>query len=175
MGPRQVGGGALAENRVECWARWPTKRWPPEHFAEVGRRAARGLGAGLIAVGSATDRPLVDRLVRSLSPFSILDLCGKTRLIPLAAVAAESDLVISNDTGPLHLAAAAGARVLGIYTCTSPKLTGPYGPRVATVQSCIWCAPSFIKKCHRLDCMSELIPDRVWPVVEAQLAQAIDA
>ena len=49
-------------------------------------------------------------------------------LIELAALAAESDLVISNDTGPLHLAAAAGARVVGIYTCTSPKLTGPFRP-----------------------------------------------
>ena len=88
----------------------------------------------------------------------------------LAALAAESHLVISNDTGPLHLAAAAGARVVGIYTCTSPKLTGPFGPRVATVQSCVWCAPSFVKKCYRLDCMSELTPNRVWPIVLSQLA-----
>ena len=81
--------------------------------------------------------------------------------------------MISNDTGPLHLAAAAGARVVGIYTCTNPKLTGPFGPRVTTVQSCVWCAPSFIKKCGRLECMSELTPDRVWPVVKAQIEQAI--
>jgi len=156
-------------------ARWPTKRWPPEHFAAVGRRAATKLGAGLIAVGSAADQPLVDRLSRILRPLPIVDLCGRTRIMELAALAAESDLVISNDTGPLHLAAAAGARVVGIYTCTSPKLTGPFGPRVATVQSCVWCAPSFIKKCDRLECMSELSPDRVWPVVETQLEQAIDA
>jgi ADP-heptose:LPS heptosyltransferase len=165
---------ALAEVRspriiLNLGARWETKRWPPEHFAEIGRRAVLEFGAGLIAVGSSEDRPLVDQLLRRLAPTGVLDLCGKTGLLELAALAAESDLVVSNDTGPLHLAAAAGARVVGIYTCTSPKLTGPFGPRVATVQSCVWCAPSFIKKCHRLDCMSELTPNRVWPIVKSQL------
>ena len=98
----------------------------------------------------------------------ILDLCGRTSLLQLAASAWKSDLMISNDTGPLHLAAAAGRAVVGIYTCTSPKLTGPYGPRVATVQSCVWCAPSFLKTCNRLDCMTELTPDRVWPIVKGR-------
>jgi ADP-heptose:LPS heptosyltransferase len=129
----------------------------------------------LIAVGSAADRPIVDDLLRQIGPVPVLDLCGRTGLLELAAVAAESDLVISNDTGPLHLAAAAGARVIGIYTCTNPALTGPFGPRVATVQSCVWCAPSFIKKCDRLDCMAELTPNRVWPVVMKQLQPAKSA
>jgi len=155
-------------------ARWLTKRWPPEHYAEIGRRAAAEYGAGLIAVGSAVDRPFVDALMHRSEPGSILDLCGRTRLLQLAAIAALSDLMVSNDTGPLHLAAAAGARVVGIYTCTNPRLTGPFGPRVATVQSCVWCAPSFLKRCRRLECMDELTPARVWSVVKAQLEQAID-
>jgi lipopolysaccharide heptosyltransferase I len=154
-------------------ARWATKRWPPESYAELGRRAAEEFGAGLVAVGAAIDQPLVAELLRRSAPGSVLDLCGRTRLLPLAAVCLESDLVISNDTGPLHLAAAAGARVLGIYTCTSPLLTGPYGPRAITVQSCVWCAPSFLRKCGRLECMSELTADRVWPVVKAQIEEAI--
>src|SRR5262249_55835844 len=153
-------------------ARWPTKRWPPEHYAEIGRRATAELAAGLIAVGSTADRSLVDALVHRLQPGSILDLCGRTGLRQLAAIAVESDLMISNDTGPLHLAAAAGARVIGIYTCTDYRLTGPFGPLVSTVQSCIWCAASLLKKCDRLECMSELTPDRVWPVVKTQLENA---
>ena len=107
-------------------ARWLTKRWPPAHFAAIGRRAVEQFGGGLIAVGSSADRPLVDALLGHLAPIPVLDLCGRTRLPQLAALSLESDLVISNDTGPLHLAAAAGARVVGIYTCTSPELTGPY-------------------------------------------------
>lgn len=152
--------------------RWRTKRWPAEHFASIGRRAADEFGAGLIVAGGAGDRPVVDAFLRTLRPSGALDLCGRTRLLQFAALALEADLVIGNDTGPLHLAAACGAHVFGIYTCTSPKLTGPFGPRVATVQSCVWCAPSFLKKCGRLDCMAELTPARVWPVVKVRLEEA---
>lgn len=150
-------------------ARWLTKRWPPQHFAEIAQRLVATQGAGLVAVGAPEDQPLVEALRSGLAPTPLLDLCGRTSLPQLAALAAESDLFLSNDTGPLHLAAAAGARVVGIYTCTSPRLTGPYGPRAATVQSCAWCAPSYVRNCQRLECMTELTPDRVWPVVLAQL------
>src|SRR6185437_6486901 len=130
------------------------------HFAEIGRRAISEFGAGLIAVGASEDQPLVDALTHHIAPLRILDLCGQTRLPQLAALGREADLMISNDTGPLHLAAAAGARVLGLYTCTDPKLTGPIGSRVATVRSHVWCSPSFRKTCNRLECMTELNPDR---------------
>ncbi len=153
-------------------ARWLTKRWPPEHFAESGRRAVLGHHASLIAVGAREDQPLVDALARLLDPIPVLDLRGKTSLTRLAAVAGAADLMLSNDTGPLHLAAAAGARVIGLYTCTSPTLTGPWGPLAATVQSKVWCAPSFVKTCDRLECMVELSPDRVWPSVDSMLASA---
>ena len=134
-------------------------------FRGGGQASRREFGAGLVAVGSAGDRPLAEALRQHLGPFPLLDLSGRTTLLQLAALARESDLFVSNDTGPLHLAAAAGAAVVGIYTCTDPRLTGPYGPRAATVQSCVWCAPSFLKTCNRLECLAELSPDRVWPVV----------
>jgi heptosyltransferase-1 len=156
-------------------ARWLTKRWPPRHFAEVARRAATEFGAGLIVVGSDEDRPLAQALGQHLGSVALLNLSGQTTLLELAALAAEADLFLSNDTGPLHLAAAAGARVVGIYTCTSPDLTGPYGPRATAVQSCVWCAPSFRRRCHRLDCMSELTPDRVWSSVRCQLTQRFES
>jgi lipopolysaccharide heptosyltransferase I len=173
----QIALGEVPRPRVvlNVGARWPTKRWPPEHFAEIGRRAHEEFGAGLIAVGSAIDRPFVAALFRRIAPVPILDLCDRTRLLQLAAVCLESDLMISNDTGPLHLAAAAGARVAGIYTCTNPELTGPYGPRAVTVRSCVWCAPSLLRKCARLECMAELTPDRVWAVIKAQIEQTIAA
>jgi heptosyltransferase I len=154
-------------------ARWPTKRWRPAYFAEIARRAVSEFGAGLIAVGSAGDRSFVDALIAELGKIPILDLCGRTRLPELAALCVESDLMISNDTGPLHLAAAAGSRVLGIYTCTNPILTGPFGPRAKTTQTSVWCAASLLKNCNRMECMAELTPDRVWPAVKAQIVQAI--
>ena len=150
-------------------ARWLTKRWPPEHFAEVARRAVTLKGAGLVLVGAPEDRPLVDALKAALGPIGAVDLCGRTTLPRLAAVASEVDVFLSNDTGPLHLAAAAGPRVVGVYTCTSPARTGPYGPGAVAVSSCVWCAPSYVKKCDRLECMTELTPDRVWSAVARQL------
>lgn len=157
---------------LNAGARWVTKRWPPEHFAAIARRAAAELGAGLVAVGSPDDRGLVRQMNRHVSPVPLLDLSGQTSLLQLAAIAREAELFLSNDTGPLHLAAAAGAHVVGLYTCTEPRLTGPYGPRTSTVRSGVWCAPSFRKSCDRLECLSELSPDRVWPTVRIHLSTA---
>ena len=122
-----------------------------------------------MAIGSGEDRPLVDSLRDSLGPIKLLDLCGKTNLPQLAALAAEADLFVSNDTGPLHLAAAADARVIGIYTCTDPGRTGPYGERARVVTSQIWCAKSYLKKCDRLECMTELSAERVWRIAREEL------
>ena len=146
-------------------ARWVTKRWPPERFAAVARLAAERLGAGSVIVGAPEDRPLVDRFQDEMGDRPALDLCGRTSLPRLAALAAASDLFVSNDSGPLHLAVAAGARVLGVYTCTKPDWTGPYGPRAEVVRSEIWCAGSCVKTCPRLECFTELSPDRVYDAV----------
>lgn len=155
-------------------ARWETKRWPPAHFAEVARRAVEGRGAGLFAVGAPEDRPLVMELMERLAPIPVVNLCGLTTLPQLAALAGETDVFLSNDTGPLHLVGAAGARVVGVYTCTKPEANGPYGPRADAVKSHVWCAGSYHVHCpYRLECMDELGPDRVWPVVLKRLDDAI--
>lgn len=145
-------------------ARWITKRWPPAHFAEVARRAVARFGAGVVVVGAAEDRPLAAAIRRELDPIGlpIRDLTGQTSLMELAAVMARADLVLSNDTGPLHLAVASGARVIAIFTCTDPAKTGPYGPGAQVVRSGVWCAASCVRRCDRLECMTELSPDRVW-------------
>lgn len=150
-------------------ARWLTKRWPPAHFAEVARRAVEAFGAGLVAVGAPEDKPLTETLRTALVGLPMLDLTGKTSLGQLAAIAEWSDVFLSNDTGPLHLAAAVGAKTVGVFTCTSPLKTGAYGPNAVAARSCVWCAPSFVKKCDRLECMTELTPNHVWPFVESQL------
>jgi lipopolysaccharide heptosyltransferase II len=151
-------------------ARWETKRWPPAHFAEVARRAVEARGVGLFALGAPEDRPLVEELMTRLAPTPVADFCGRTTLPQLAALAEQSDVIVSNDTGPLHLAAAVGNRVVGVYLCTSPDLNGPYGPRTEAVRSRVPCAGSYHVRCpYRLECMTELGPDRVWPVVLRQL------
>ncbi len=154
-------------------ARWLTKRWPRSRFAEVARMAVADRGVSLIAVGAREDRPLVDELTSALGAIPILDLSGRTTLAQLAAVMAASDCVVSNDTGPLHLAAATGVRVVGIYTCTSPAKTGPYGANAVSVASKVWCAGSCVKTCSRMECMDELTAERVYEAVRRQLDDAM--
>lgn len=152
-------------------ARWATKRWPARHFAEVARRAITTEGAGVVVVGAPEDRPLAEEIASRLGSVGlpVRDLTGKTSLAGLAAVASESDVVLSNDTGPLHLAVASGARVIAVFTCTDPAKTGPYGPDATVIRTGVWCAGSCIRNCDRMECMAELCPDRVWPAVSRAL------
>lgn len=163
---RDVPGPRLGLN---LGARWATKRWPPEKFAEIGRRAADHFGAGLVALGAPEDRPLIEALARTLAPTPVLDLSGRTTLPQLAAVSAGLDLLVSNDTGPLHLAVSSGTRTVGIYTCTNPEENGPYGPGAVAVRTKVACAGSYLQTCPTMHCMDELSIERVWRTVAWQL------
>jgi ADP-heptose:LPS heptosyltransferase len=94
------------------------------------------------------------------------DLTGMTSLPQLTALLSLADVMIANDTGPLHLAAALGKPVVAPYTCTQVKLNGPYGLEHGTVEARIWCQGSYLKRCSRLECMAELTPDRLWPLLQ---------
>mgnify|MGYP005856036873 CR=1 FL=1 len=151
-------------------ARWETKRWPPERFAETARLLHNEFGGTILLVGATEDRPLVDRLLAHLAPSpngsdpnpaSVIDLAGRTNLNQLAALFARCDLLISNDTGPLHLAVACGAMVVGVFTCTNPERTGPYGPRSSVVLTQVSCAKSLLKTCPTTHCFHELTAQRV--------------
>ena len=73
--------------------------------------------------------------------------------------------MVGNDTGPLHVAVALGRPVVAPYTCTKAALTGPYGQTRAAVETGVWCAGSYRKRCDRMECMAELTPDRLWPTL----------
>jgi ADP-heptose:LPS heptosyltransferase len=96
----------------------------------------------------------------------VVCLTGKTTLLQLTAYLSLADLVLGNDSGPVHLAAALNRPVVVPYTCTSLIRTGPYGQLENALASGVWCAGSYRKACHRMDCMKELIPDRLWPICQ---------
>src|SRR5262245_18179727 len=115
-------------------ARWLTKRWPTDHFAELARRAQRRFGCGVVFVGTPDEAELARSVAGQLSgPWR--DLCGRTTLPQLAAVLASADAMLANDTGPLHLAAALGRPVVAPYTCTRVRRHGPYGQPGAGVET----------------------------------------
>ena len=149
---------------VGVGARWLTKRWPPEHFADLLRRAQKCFGGTAIFVGRGDEAPF-SRAAAALLEGRTRDLSGLTTLPQLVALLSEADLMLANDTGPLHLAAALGRPVLAPYTCTRAHRHGPFGQLAHAVETTIWCKGSYRKKCPRLECMSELQPDRLWPIL----------
>ncbi|MFL5342693.1 MAG: glycosyltransferase family 9 protein [Gemmataceae bacterium] len=152
---------------VATGSRWRTKRWPPEHFATLAARCQQKYGGGTILIG-APDEAELSRGVAERLPGPTLDLTGRTSLPQLAAVLAQADAMLANDTGPLHLAAALGRPVVAPYTCTKISLHGPFGQSGA-VATRVWCAGSYRRRCGRLECMAELTPDRLWPVLDEVL------
>jgi len=149
-------------------SRWQTKRWLPEHFAALAGRARDAFGGTIFLVGGGDETPLA-RAVKKQLPGSAHDLTGQTSLPQLAALLARSDLMIANDTGPLHLAAALGRPVVAPYTCTKVQLTGPYRAVGGAVETRVWCGGSYLKRCGRMECMAELTPERLWPLVDEVL------
>jgi lipopolysaccharide heptosyltransferase I len=152
---------------VGAGSRWHTKRWPPEHFAELTRRVQRRFGGAAVLVGGADETHLSAAVTTRLGG-PARDLTGRTTLPQLAALLAAADAVVANDTGPLHLAAALGRPVVAPYTCTKVRLNGPYGS-AGGVEARVWCQGSYLKRCPRMECMAELTPDRLWPALREAL------
>ncbi len=143
-------------------SRWATKRWSAAHFAALARRARADFGGTAIFIGGREDAGL-SQAVRQRLAGPVVDLTGATTLPQLAALLARVDVVLANDTGPLHLAAALGRPVVAPYTCTRLRLNGPYGQEAGSVETSVWCRGSYLKRCSRMECMDELTPERLWP------------
>ena len=103
----------------------PAKRWPAESFAAVAREVSRKIGNCVwLAFGGAGDWQLCNDIAR-LAGGGVLNLAGKTSLRQLMALLKLCRVVLTNDTGPMHVAAALGTPVVVPFGSTSPELTGP--------------------------------------------------
>ena len=102
---------------VAVGAKWLTKRWPAAHFAELLNRAHAHFGGSCVFLGAPEDAVLSREVISRLRGPS-LDLTGKTTLPRLSAVLSLVDVMLANDTGPLHLAAALGRPCVAPYLCT---------------------------------------------------------
>jgi heptosyltransferase-1 len=129
-------------------ARWDTKIWPAVNFGRV----AAALPWRSIVVGSSADIPKADVVVRE-SGGKAVSLAGKTGLRELVEIMRNAVLVISNDSGPMHIAAAFGVPVVAIFGPTSPERTGPYGKGHIIIRSEETCSPCFKRRCEDLKCM----------------------
>ncbi len=108
-------------------ANWAPKRWPPSYFRELAERLFDRFKVQIVLTGSSEDGPVADEILNHGTRASIVSLCGKTTVRELGALFSKCRLVISNDTGPLHIAAGVGANVLGIFGPTASRETAPLG------------------------------------------------
>ncbi|RMG13781.1 MAG: glycosyltransferase family 9 protein [Deltaproteobacteria bacterium] len=161
--------GAIA---VAPGARHATKRWPVSHFAEVARTLCDRTGAPLLAVGGPQDGPLLDAFAAAVAR-PVVD----TRDLDLPVVAAlleRARLLVSNDTGPAHLAAAVDTPVVAVFGPTAESRWAPFGAQVVRTEiACAPCTNHGGARCprghHR--CLRALAPDEVLaaalPLLEA--------
>jgi lipopolysaccharide heptosyltransferase II len=146
-------------------ARWPNKRWPVEFFAQTVNRLCEANKNTLFAVlGVAADGPLAELISRQHSD-RCLNLTGKTSLSEMIEWLRRADLVISNDTGPMHVAAALNRPVLAIYGPSDPLYTGPHQQASNVLQAkhlpCVPCMKQTCSYHEPLACMRAITPEQI--------------
>ena len=146
----------------------PAKRWPAKHFAELVRHLA-ARGGAVWMIGSEGDAAIGEQIARETAGTAI-NLCGKTDLASAIDLMSAADLVISNDSGLMHVAAALDKPLVALYGSSSPEHTPPVGDsvRIARIEG-LACSPCYKRECPlgHLRCMNELTPGRILAEIEA--------
>ena len=145
------------------------KCWYPDRFGKLGKRLAEKWQARILLFGKEEERPIVDEILDYLGTEGI-DLTGKTGLLQLAALLERCTLLVTNDTGTMHMATAVGIPVAALFGSTPPLATGPWGEGHMVVRRDVPCSPCWKRICpkdHR--CMELITVDEVEKVVDKQL------
>lgn len=153
-------------------ARWPTKRWPVESFAAVATLLSREGVGPIVVIGGAGERRESEQL-KQLTECPIIDLTGETKLGLLPALLSKASVLITNDSGPMHIAAAVGTPVISVFGPTSAVRTGPYGEGHAVLTHDVPCRPCFRRTCGnvvQMDCLRRITPSQVVSAVRDRLA-----
>jgi len=149
--------------------RWPTKLWENARWRALA--AALGeAGAGVVFTGGGADRAMVEAIGDGLSP-APRSLAGRVSLKELAAVLRSADLMVTVDSGPMHIAAAVGTPVLALFGATDPARTGPVGAG-RVLRHALPCSPCLQRRCvitDTLRCMRELEVPEVMAAARAML------
>ncbi len=148
-------------------ALWDAKLWADERFAGLCDRIAEELKVRIIFTGSEHDKL---EHIQSLMKTSSVNLGGKTTLRDLAYLYKRSALLITTDSGPMHLAAAMGTPVIALFGPTDPSRTGPYGKGHVVIRKELSCSPCFLKKCDSMECMYGITIEEVFHDVREKLS-----
>jgi heptosyltransferase-2 len=144
----------------------PAKRWPVPYFAETAQRLQKH-GFAIWLIGSEKDREISDKIISMGNP-ACVNLCGSTDLGDAVALLSCAELVISNDSGLMHIAAALDRPMLALFGSSSPQFTPPLSPKAEVVKLDLKCSPCFKRECPlgHFNCMMKLTPGLVWQKIE---------
>jgi lipopolysaccharide heptosyltransferase II len=145
---------------------WPPKRWPAKKYAQLCQELKQQYGKSIVITGAEADVPLAEEIIGE-SRYTAVSLCGKTNLKELAAVMKRACLVVTNDSGPLHIAVSQKTPVVALFGPTSPKITGPYGDcEYAIIHKWFDCPIPCYRKCNDYRCMEAIAVSDVAGAVE---------
>jgi heptosyltransferase-2 len=147
------------------------KCWHPERFGKLGKRILNQWKAAVLLFGKEEERPIVKEILLYLKEGGI-DLTGKTNLLQLAALLECCQLLVTNDTGTMHLATAVGTPVIALFGSTDPLITGPWGDGHVVIREDVPCGPCLKRVCptdHR--CMELITVDEVEEAVDSKLRE----
>ena len=139
----------------------PAKRWPAPYFAELAQRLHK-LGYAVWLAGSSKDKEIGEKII-ALGNAACRNLCGETDLAEALALLSCADLVVSNDSGLMHLAAALDRPMLALYGSSTPQFTPPLSDQALVLKLDLPCSPCFKRVCPlgHFNCMMQLTPDQV--------------
>jgi heptosyltransferase-2 len=150
----------------------PAKRWPPERFAAVGARLREELGGQLVLLGGPEDRPVAEEVKRYLHE-ECLDLVGRTTLRQAMAALSRMKLLITNDSGLMHMAAALEVPLVAVFGSTDPHATRPFTDKATVIYHGLSCSPCLKRTCDiGYPCLTEVDVDEVYEAARSWLDEA---
>lgn len=153
---------------INPMARWRTKLWDKERFARLGSMIVERLGSKVVFTGSHSDLSEIEKIC-NLTNRKVINLAGATGIKELISVINLSKLLITVDSGPMHIAAAVGTSVVALFGPTAPWRTGPYGRGHIVIRKELLCSPCFSRRCKETTeflCMKEIKAEDVMTAVE---------
>jgi len=148
---------------VNTGGNWDLKRWPRENFSNLISQLVKEFDVKVAIPGSKKDVPRVEEIA-ALSKVDLVNLTGKTDLKQLVALMQRANLVISADSGPLHIAGSVGTNTIALYGPTRPEVTGPLGQAESIIiQNDVGCNdnPCYFLECTKNICMQSITVEDV--------------
>ncbi len=152
----------------------PAKRWPEEYFAEVANEKIKD-GWQVWLFGSKKDKPITDK-INTLCDHSCVDLAGQTQLTEVIDLLALARVVVTNDSGLMHIAAALGRTIIVMYGSSSAKFTPPLTRNVKKLSLDLECSPCFKRECPlgHMKCLIDLPPSRVLQAITLTAPETLE-